>query len=177
MLAQTRETTVVLGHSCQLENDVHAEACQRENIPIQRRESGGGTVLLAPGCYIFQLTLHLGTRPHLYNVEASYDILLNQLAPLLGCTVAASDLLHNGRKVSGNAQRRTRHHLIHHGTLLCEMDLKLVGNYLKEPARRPAHRGSKTHTQFLANLSISQQQVREVFQNWSRLLAVAFYVC
>ena len=53
-------------------------------------------------------------------------------------TVAGgTDLALNGRKVSGNAQRRGRRALIHHGTLLYAFDASLAARYLRDP-RSPA---------------------------------------
>jgi lipoate-protein ligase A len=78
-----------------------------------------------------------------------------------------SDLAWQGKKVSGNAQRRTAGVFLHHGTLLYDFDSKLAGRYLLEPKRQPEYRGGRTHAQFLGNLPLSAQdienRVREVW--------------
>ncbi|MBI4909463.1 MAG: hypothetical protein HY820_37945 [Acidobacteria bacterium] len=165
---------VVLGRSCREADDVCLEACAADGVRVIRRESGGGTVLLGPGCVNFEVSLSLERRPALLNVADSYCVLLRSLARALdlGCEVAGSDLLRIGRKVSGNAQRRVRGHLIHHGTLLSGMDLSRVTRYLREPRRRPAHRGDRTHEEFLANLPMGADEVRERLRKWGAKLGV-----
>ena len=65
-----------------------------------------------------------------------------------------------GRKVSGNAQRRGRRALIHHGTLLYDFDPGLAARYLKEPARQPAYRAARRHAEFIGNLPLSAETIR-----------------
>src|SRR4051794_35022284 len=48
---------VVLGSGCRLAEDVDEEACRRDGVPVLRRASGGGTVLLGPGSLCFGLVL------------------------------------------------------------------------------------------------------------------------
>jgi len=40
---------VVLGASRRLAGDVRVDACQQDGVPIVRRSSGGGTVVIGPG--------------------------------------------------------------------------------------------------------------------------------
>ena len=63
----------------------------------------------------------------------------------------------DGRKVSGNAQRRGRRALLHHGTLLYDFDPGLAARYLKEPIRRPAYRSGRCHADFIGNLPLSAE--------------------
>ena len=150
---------VALGRSGKAGEEVRPEAA----VPILRRSSGGGTVLQGPGCFNFSLILSLHRRPELLNVSASYCVLLKAVAAALGVpgsTVAGSDILIDGRKVSGNAQRRTRGWLLHHGTLLYAMDLPLIERLLPEPSRQPAHRNGRLHRDFLANLPLSAPEIR-----------------
>src|SRR5436189_5062888 len=44
---------VVLGAGGSLTIDVNEQACQVDGVPIHRRASGGGTVLLGRGCLLF----------------------------------------------------------------------------------------------------------------------------
>src|SRR5437879_6318808 len=141
---------VVLGRSGRLEEEVNVAACEAAGIPVLRRSSGGGTVLQAPGCLNYSLALSLARRPALGNVRHSYSILLSRLARALrlpGLEVRGSDILLRGRKVSGNAQRRTRGWLLHHGTILHGLDIHLLERLLPEPGRQPSHRDGRTHGQ------------------------------
>jgi lipoate-protein ligase A len=143
---------------------VNIVECQAAGIPVLRRSSGGGTVLLGPGCLNYTLTLALARRPALANVPASYRTLLNQVARALrvpGLEVHGTDILLRGRKISGNAQRRTRDWLLHHGTILHRLDLPLMECLLLEPPRQPAHRGGRTHRQFVTALDITTPRLKQ----------------
>ncbi len=58
------------------------------------------------------------------------------------------------RKFSGCSQRRMRHTLLHHGTLLYAFDLDRVSRYLRQPVRQPVHRQARTHAEFLTNVPL-----------------------
>src|SRR5437868_13174385 len=50
---------VVLGAGGRVHADVDIEACHRAGVPMARRSSGGGTVLLGAGCLLYSLILRL----------------------------------------------------------------------------------------------------------------------
>lgn len=149
---------VVLGAGGKLADDVAEAACQADGVPIARRSSGGGTVLLGPGCLLFSLILRFDRAPALSDLHASYRFILGRiataLAPFAGPVElqGISDLAIAGRKFSGNSQQRKRTHLLHHGTLLHQFDFAAVQRYLKHPPRQPAYRAGRGHVEFLANL-------------------------
>lgn len=149
---------VVLGAGGVVADDVHTAACEADNVTLARRSSGGGTVLLGPGCLLFTLVLELRRAPQLEQISSSYRWILARVAEALaplqpGAMFAGiSDLAVDGRKFSGNAQQRKRRFILHHGTLLHAFDLDCVGRYLKLPSRRPDYRGEREHHEFLTNL-------------------------
>lgn len=152
---------VVLGRSSRAEREVHLEACAEAGVPVLRRCSGGGAVLLGPGCLNYAMALNLSRRHELESVPESYQALQGWIAEALGIAaldVRGGDILLSDRKVSGSAQRRLRGRLLHHGTLLCGMDLGLVGRFLKEPEREPPHRRGRPHAEFLTRLPLSREQ-------------------
>src|SRR5260370_5356370 len=56
---------VILGAGCCLAADVNEAACKDDHVPILRRSSGGGTVLLGPGCLLYSLVLAYDRAPAL----------------------------------------------------------------------------------------------------------------
>jgi len=162
-LWESAEYFVVVGRSGRIEDEVDVEACQAAGVPVLRRSSGGGTVLQGPGCLNFSMVLSLVDRPELWNVARSYEVILGWVTDALGVPelcVCGSDILLHGKKVSGSAQRRTRDCLLHHGTVLCGMDIGMIERCLREPRRRPEHRGTRTHREFIASVEMPACEVR-----------------
>jgi lipoate-protein ligase A len=156
---------VVLGAACRLSHEVDAAACQNAGVAVQRRASGGGTVLLGQGCLIFSLVLAYHRSPALTTVSGSYLYILTRLQQALsermpGIDLAGtSDLAVAGRKFSGNAQQRKRRFLLHHGTLLYRFDIDQVGRYLAMPPRQPDYRQDRSHAAFLMNLPLARLEL------------------
>jgi lipoate-protein ligase A len=157
---------VVLGAASRLTLDVDEAACQADGVPILRRSSGGGTVLLGKGCLVYSLILAYDRSPALGEIPTSYVYILERVRDALsdllpGLELAGtSDLAAGGRKVSGNAQQRKRTHLLHHGTLLYDFDLAQVGRHLRMPERRPEYRGQRGHEDFLMNLPAGAEELK-----------------
>jgi lipoate-protein ligase A len=59
------QLAVVLGAGGRLADDVDEAACLADGVSIMRRSSGGGTVLLGPGCLLFGLILRFDRDPTL----------------------------------------------------------------------------------------------------------------
>jgi lipoate-protein ligase A len=161
---EQRLPAVVLGSGCRLAEDVDEAACRADGAPILRRSSGGGTVLLGPGCLLYTLILDTEGAPEMAAIRSSYAYILGRLAAALPVADAApagiSDLAAAGRKFSGNAQQRKRRFLLHHGTLLYAFDLARVGRYLRPPPRAPEYRAGRDHAAFLRNLDVSPEELR-----------------
>jgi lipoate-protein ligase A len=157
---------VVLGCGCRLIEDVDEAACQAEGVPILRRSSGGGSVLLGFGCLCYSLVLAYDRSPLLQEIRPSYRYILGRVSEALHDVLpdvepaGISDVAAGGRKFSGNAQQRKRNFLLHHGTLLYGFKLDLVGRYLRLPSRQPDYRQGRDHTAFLINLPLDAIQLR-----------------
>jgi lipoate---protein ligase len=157
----------VVGSGCRLAEDVDEVACHGDGVPVLRRSSGGGTVLLGAGCLCFTLVLSYERAAALGEIRPSYRYILERirtaladLAPDVRCA-GTSDLASGGRKFSGNAQQRKRNHLLHHGTLLYAFDVSRVSRYLRLPARQPDYRGGREHTDFLMNLPTTSAKLKD----------------
>jgi lipoate-protein ligase A len=162
-----RSHAVVLGAGGKWAAETDSAACQRDGVPILRRSSGGGAVLLGPGCLLFSLVLAYERQPSLADLHASYRFILGTLADALNALVPGvapagiSDLAIGAQKVGGNSQQRKRTHLLHHGTLLCSFDLEQIPRYLAHPPREPEYRAKRPHLEFVTNLNVPVEQVKQ----------------
>jgi lipoate-protein ligase A len=161
---EAMQPVVVVGRGTSIAEHVVEEACRADAVPVLRRFSGGGAVVLGPGCLNYAVGLSLVSRPQLWHVADSFRAILGELVAALelpGLSLGGgTDLALSGRKVSGNAQRRGQRALIHHGTLLYDFDARLADRYLKEPRRQPGYRAARRHTEFLGNLPLSAEVLR-----------------
>ncbi|MER3523213.1 MAG: lipoate--protein ligase family protein [Ignavibacteria bacterium] len=162
---------VVLGSSNSVVDEVHLEACRADGIPILRRHSGGGTVLQEPGCLSYALTLRIEPSRFTRTItETTYFVMqrhADALSALLGTKVSiegSSDLTIDGKKFSGNAQRRKLRALLFHGTFLLNADLSSIERYLHMPARQPEYRQRRSHTEFLCNIACSADAIKHALR-------------
>jgi lipoate-protein ligase A len=156
---------VVMGQSGRAEREARLETCQAEGVPVLRRCSGGGTVVLGPGCLNYALVLPLDWEPRWRDVRYSMHWVMQRMQAALavpGLGMAGDcDLALHGRKVSGNAQRRARKAFLHHGTLLYDFDLDRTDRLLRMPLRQPEYRRSRGHAEFLANLPLDALELKQ----------------
>ena len=174
---ESAHPAVVLPRNGAADAWANLEACAVRDIPILRRDSGGGAVVLGPGCLSVALFLSLDARPALADVAGSYATLLRTIADTLAIpdvTIRSTDLALGNRKFAGHAQRRLRHTLLHHGSILYGFDLGLIDTLLPEPPRRPTWRGSRRHREFLTNAPLGRADLVVRLQQLPA--AVAAYV-
>lgn len=165
---------VVLGRIGKPEQDVHVSLAFQDRIPILRRSSGGGTVLQGRGCLNYSLILCIQDHPGLRDIRKSYQILLQNIIALLEplgvhCAIrAVSDLvlLPEEKKFCGNAQRRRRKFLLHHGTILYDFDISLMERYLKIPMSMPEYRRKRSHEDFVANVKVPVNAMKKAFRDY-----------
>lgn len=159
---------VVLGYSNRRAVEANLEACRKLDIPVLRRCSGGGTVLQGPGCLNYSLILRIPpSGPLAHIVETTCHIMTRHRLALenaIGKPVEIkgdSDLVLNGMKFSGNAQRRRRRSLLFHGTFLLKMDISMMEKVLNAPSRRPVYRADRSHSRFVINLNLPPGRIKD----------------
>jgi len=170
-LWQPENYFVVLGHSNHLAAEVAVTACAADDVPILRRVSGGGTVLQGPGCLNYSLILNCEAYG-LKNIGATFHYVMNRhrtsIAAQAGLQIAVagiSDLTVGGRKFSGNAQYRKARYALVHGTFLLDFNLARIERYLRIPMKQPDYRHNRPHADFVINLSVAADRMRETLRS------------
>lgn len=159
---------VIVGRSNLIAREVNTEACERDGVPIFRRCSGGGTVVLGRGCLCYALILPVEPQHRALGISAVTRAIMQQTAN--GFVAAGfdvhvdgiSDLVIGNRKFSGNSQRWQKHALLHHGTILYDFDLAQIARYLLFPSRQPDYRADRGHTDFVTNLPVTKTNVMNI---------------
>jgi lipoate-protein ligase A len=153
------ETCVVLGRAEKIQQQVNLEATEQLKIPVYRRVSGGGTVTHGKGNLNLSFFLPFSLHEELSNLKASYAMILNwvQMALHQSCGVSTTidgtcDLCVGNRKISGTAQARKRHGLLHHLTILVDFDTSVIAKIQSEPEKQPEYRQHRAHDDFITTL-------------------------
>jgi lipoate-protein ligase A len=165
---ESQKPFIVLGRIGKEQDDIHIETVKKDNIPVLRRASGGGTVVQGPGCLNYSLILDKDRDKHLSDLRKSYQWIservieaLNQQSqkavfrPISDMALASTE-----KKFSGNAQRRGKNFILHHGTILYDFDLRMIAIYLRMPKDIPDYRRGRPHDDFVTNISIDPQQFK-----------------
>jgi len=162
---------IVLGKTSKLEEDIKINEVRKDNLEIIRRASGGGTVLQGPGCLNYSFILSYEKNPLLKNIRKSYEVILNKICDSLNkLGIEAkfepiSDITLNGRKFSGNAQKRYRRYMLHHGTILYNFSIEKIEKYLKMPKDEPPYRKGRSHSDFLVNINAEPHHIKQVISS------------
>jgi lipoate-protein ligase A len=151
---------VVLGASSRLAEDVDVELCRSDGVPIARRSSGGGTVVVGPGALNVTVVLPANASPGLTAVDTAQAQVLGRLArsvrgfgPPVGVQ-GSGDLTLGGRKFAGSAQRRLRRFFLVHASILYNFPIDRIVRYTRLPRRQPSYRARRSHEDFLTNLPL-----------------------
>jgi len=171
-LWQPVEPTVVLGYANAALKEADLEFCKKNGIAINRRISGGGTVVLLEGCLCYSLALPIIDNTPFEHIGTTNRFIMetnrNALEASTGQPIkveGVSDLALNGRKFSGNAQKRGRRALLFHGSLLTNANLELIANCLRHPTAEPDWRTRRSHADFMANLGHSFRAIESALAN------------
>jgi lipoate-protein ligase A len=169
---------VVVGYANKIATEVSVAACEAKGIPILRRCSGGGTVVQGPGCLNYAVILRITETGPTRSISTANQYVMERIRAgiqtangnrqsaisIQGHTDLAIITPHALRptalKFSGNAQRRRKNHLLFHGTLLLSFNLPLISELLNMPSLQPDYRNDRKHEQFIANLNLSADRVK-----------------
>ncbi|CAM9784945.1 unnamed protein product [Chrysoparadoxa australica] len=135
------------------------EAVQRDKIPMIRRFSGGGTVIVDEDTLFTTLICNdvdvPDCKPFPRDIMDFSKTLFGPALQLaqspLELGLRENDYVFGDLKFGGNAQAITKNRWLHHTSFLWDFDPKLM-EYLAMPAKRPEYRGDRNHREFLTPL-------------------------
>ncbi len=159
---------VVLGYSNEWRREINRPGADSPLVPVYRRVSGGGSVLQGPGCLNYSLILCAERHKDLAGVVTSNRFIMEKnrraLQKALGRPVEVrgiTDLTLDGRKFSGNSQRRKKNGLLFHGTFLWDFDLNKIRDFLAMPPKEPSYREGRGHLDFLTNVKAGPDVIKQ----------------
>lgn len=153
---------IVMGISGSVEKMINQKQLEESPIPVIRRFSGGGTVIVDHdtifSTFIFNrksVDVSCCPRNILHWTAQIYSPFLEHC----NFQIRENDYALGDRKFGGNAQYMSKNRWLHHTSLLWDYDPEKM-NYLLFPPKVPDYRGSRAHTDFLCKLKdhISDKQ-------------------
>ncbi len=147
---------VVMGRGGDLQKEVRLDVCHGDRVPVFRRRTGGGTVVLGPGMVVFSLGRIVEKPLIIKEYQIAINSMLVDFLDELGISPVAvrgiSDLCIGDKKILGSGMFRRQKLLFFQGSLLVSPDLTLMDRYLKHPPREPGYRRGRPHDSFVTTL-------------------------
>jgi lipoate-protein ligase A len=145
---------IVMGISGNPEELLYQEKLLSAPIPVIRRYSGGGTVVVDENTlfvsFLFQKESHSFPAFPEKIMQWSSD-LYQEALQIPSFAFRENDYVIDQRKVGGNAQYIQRTRWLHHTSFLYDFQEERM-DYLKLPQKRPSYRKERSHTDFLTKL-------------------------
>ncbi|MCL5256709.1 MAG: lipoate--protein ligase family protein [Chloroflexi bacterium] len=143
------ENAVVIGYSQHAGDEADLEFCRRNGTAVVRRISGGGAVYHDLDNLNYALFIPLSDHRVSADVVESFEYLSRgaleaiRILGFEGEFRPGNDITIGGRKVSGTAQARRGGAVLHHGTLLLDVNVPVMQRALRV---RPEYLASKGAT-------------------------------
>ena len=145
---------IVMGISSNANELIDLKKTEEKKIPIIRRYSGGGTVIIEKKTLLTSFILDKHLFPHLSFPEPllkwSGDFYSKALK-IKNFQIKEQDYALNDRKCAGNAQYITKDRLVHHTSFLWDYSQELM-DLLHHPKKAPIYREKRSHKDFLSPL-------------------------
>ena len=126
------DNAIIVGKHQNTVAEINAEYTKENNIKVVRRLSGGGAVYHDLGNLNFTFIVSAGGGYEQFNFSDFCKPII-ELLNSLGVNAVLNgrnDMSIEGKKFSGNSQYAKRGRIMHHGTIMFDSDLDIVGNSL-----------------------------------------------
>lgn len=147
-------SAIVMGISAKPEEVVDFAHLQRHPVPLIRRFTGGGTVLIDENClmatFIFNQT-DIGVPCYPHPVFQWSESFYRPIFDGMNFNLHENDYVIGHQKFAGNAQYMTKHRWLHHTSFLWDYDIEKM-SCLKMPPKMPIYRNTRSHQEFLCKL-------------------------
>ena len=170
MLWQNRNT-VVVGLNQNTAEEINASFVEEHGITVVRRMTGGGAVYHDLGNLNYSFIQDVGNAEEL-TIGRFTEPVCRALASL-GVQASVSgrnDILVDGKKISGVAQRIVGGRILHHGTLLFDSDAAMIAGALRADPAKFTSKSAKSVRSRVGNLRDYLPEGIDLPRFWELLL-------
>jgi lipoate-protein ligase A len=170
---------VCTGYFQDVEQEVDVAYCREHDIPIFRREVGGGAVFLDGEQLFYQLVIHRDNPLVPASKEAFYrQFLQAPIAAYRALGIPAeykpvNDIVANGRKISGNGVGEIGDYVVFVGNLIVDFDYETMAHVLRVPDEKFRDKVYKTLHENLSTVKREIESIPPREELWD-LLAESF---
>ena len=145
--------SVIIGRNQNTIEEVNAQYVDEHHVNVVRRITGGGAVYHDLGNLNFSFITNT-TKDNVNNYRKFTDPVITALQSY-GIPAefgGRNDILVDGMKISGNAQAFHGHRFLHHGTILFDADLTMLGKILNPKPDKIESKGIKSVRSRVTNI-------------------------
>lgn len=170
LLLWQNDNTVVIGQNQIAEAEVNLQFAKEHDIKIVRRTTGGGAVYHDRGNLNYSFITDVDEMEEM-TMERFAQPVVEALQKLgLDAEVSGrNDILVNGYKVSGTAQRIYKNRILFHGTLLFEANEEMVAGALQVDPLKFQGKHTKSVRSRIGNIRSFLKDDMELMQFWGYL--------
>lgn len=153
LLLWQNDNTIVIGQNQNAEEEINRAFVETHGIRVVRRTTGGGAVYHDLGNLNYSFITDAGDAETLAMERFTRPVVaaLRQLG-LQAEAGGRNDILVEGRKVSGTAQRLLGGRILHHGTLLFDADPNMVAGALRADPEKFRSKSAKSVRSRIGNI-------------------------
>ena len=168
------DPSVIIGKNQNTAEEINQKFIDQNGVKVARRVSGGGAVYHDLGNLNFTFIINVDD-PGKVNYKKYVQPIIDALEEM-GIEAKSSgrnDILVDGLKISGNAQRMANGKLMHHGTLLYDVDIENMVKALNVDPAKITSKGVKSVRSRVTNIKEHLNNSSDIFDFWD---ALQFYL-
>jgi len=171
LILSINQVSAVIGKHQVAHMETNTEFVHKNNIPVYRRISGGGTVFHDTGNMNYSLILN--SEPGHQVDFFKYTLPVMNFLISMGVNAkfeGKNDIRTDGVKISGNAEHIYRNRVLHHGTLLFDANLQMLRGSIRKDIGRYETRAVRSNPSPVGNIREYCPQVGNTCEFRSKML-------